>query len=245
MLSAKPHREQDRLIRVLTAENGVIHVCAPGAGKLGSRHGITAQPGTLSDFTMSDSKGFHYLSESELVEPFRGLYEDIERLTVAAHLLEIISDICVSTDISSTVYPYAVCALYALSKRKKDYMLIASAFEWKMMDLSGYSAELGPCSCGKSESDDQYAFSYSKCRTFCLRPSCLIAAGDYRVISRSAVQALRYIREAGSTNLFAFSVSDSVLAEISEVTRRFLCERFEKKYCKMDLLSSDEGMPRF
>lgn len=243
VLCAKQHREQDRILSILTAQHGVIRACAPGAGKPGSRHGITAQPGTLSDFTMRNSKGFYYLSESELIEPYRGLYEHIEGLTAAAHILDITSDICVSADISANVYPYAVNALYVLSKRIRKDALIVSAFEWKMMDLTGYTPDLSPCLCEKSGSDDQFAFSFDKCRLFCMRPSCLGNAGIYQIVSKASVDVLRYIQKAGCTNLFSFSVSDAVINELSELTRRFLCERFEKKYCKMDLLTGCEGIP--
>jgi len=240
VISAKPHKEQDRLIRILTAEQGVILACAPGAGKLGSRHAVSAQPGTLSDFNMSFSRGFYYLSESELVEPFRGLYEDIERLTCAAHILEITSDLCVSTDISSAVYPYTVCALHALSGSKRKPALVVSAFEWKMMDLAGYSADLSRCPCGRSDGDENFAFSMSGCRIYCLRPGCLSAAGDYCVISRGTTEAFRYIQSSDNTRLFSFTVNDEVMAEMGDLTRRYLCEHLEKKYCKMDLLASSE-----
>lgn len=237
VLSAKPHKEQDRFIRILTSANGIISACAPGAGKLGSRHAISVQPGTLSDFALNCSRGYYYLSESELVESFRGLYEDIEVLTFAAHLLEIASDVCVTADVASSVYPYLVRALFALSEKLKPSALIVSAFEWKMMDLCGYTADLDSCACGRSDLDEQFAFSFDHCRLYCIRPVCLGAAGNYQVISKSAVNALRYIQTSAGTNLFSFNVSDVVLLEISDLTRRFLCERFEKKYCKMDLLN--------
>ncbi|MBN1891668.1 MAG: DNA repair protein RecO [Clostridiales bacterium] len=242
VLSAKPHKEQDRLIRILTSNEGVIFACTPGAGKIGSRHGISAQPGALSDFSLNCSKGFYYVSESELVEPFRGLYEDIERLTAAAHILEITSDVCVSADISSLVYPYVIRSLFALSEKIKPLGIAVSAFEWKLMDLSGYSADLAPCACGKSRNDSQFAFSFSKCRVFCIRPACLRDAGEYKIISVGALEALRYIQRSNSVNYLSFTVSDTILSEMGDLTRRYLCERFEKKYCKMDLLNGYEAL---
>jgi DNA repair protein RecO (recombination protein O) len=240
VISAKQHKEQDRLIRILTSDQGVLLACAPGAGKLGSRHALSAQPGTLSDFNLNFSRGFYYLSESELTEPFRGLYEDIERLTCAAHILEIASDLCVSQEISSAVYPYAVCALHALSGSKRKPTLVVSAFEWKMMDLAGYSADLSGCSCGRAAADERYAFSMSGCRLYCLRPGCLSSSGDYRVVSRGTVEALRYIQSSENTRLFSFTVNEEILDEMTDLTRLYLCEHLEKKYCKMDLLASSE-----
>lgn len=238
VLSSRPHKEQDRLIRVLTIENGVLLACAPGAGKTGSRHALSAQCGTLSDFTFNHSRGFLYVKESEIVEPFRGLYEDIEKLTAAAHILEITSDVCVSQDISSVIYPVTICALFALSETRKNTSPVISAFEWKVMDVSGYSADLSACPCGKSEKDSSFAFSFNRCRIFCLRPSCLSEAGKFKVISIGAVEALRFFKRAEASNLFSFTVSDEVSDELSEITRKYLCEHLEKKYCKMDMLDS-------
>jgi len=48
---------------------------------------------------------------------------------------------------------------------------------------------------------------------------------------------MKYIYEAPYGKLFSFSVSVKILDELSKISRRYLCERLEKKYSRMELLS--------
>lgn len=238
VLSAKPHKEHDRILAILTASHGLIHACAPGAGKPTSRHGPSSQPGALSDFCLTCSKDFIYLSESELIEPFRGIYEDIEKLTAASHMLEIASDAAIDTEVIRLIYPLLVHAMYYMSEGRRSVALIVSVFEWKMMNMLGYAADMGPCRCKIMTDSSRSAFSFSGCRIYCTRSKCLSEAGEYQLISRGSLQALQYIQTADLKKLFAFSVTDEVIKEISTLSRRYMCERLDKKYCKMDMLLS-------
>lgn len=238
VLSSKPHREHDRILRILTASHGLIHACAPGAGKPTSRHGPSAQPGALSDFCLTSSKDFMYLSESELIEPFRGIYEDIEKLTAASHLLEIASDAAIDTDMIRSIYPLLVHAMYYLSEGKRPIAFVLCAYEWKMMDMLGYAADLSPCKCGVPSSGSKNVFSFTRCRIYCTQSSCLSEACDYQMISNGSLLALQYIQSSDLKTLFAFNATNEIIDEISILSRRYMCERLDKKYCKMDMLLS-------
>jgi DNA repair protein RecO (recombination protein O) len=229
------HKENDRIIGILTREHGIVHAIVPGAGKPSSRFAYSTKPLMLCDFVLAKTRDFYYLRESEIVEPFLPVQEDIEKLTAAAHMLEITSDVCVDRESAGEMYPLILYGLYALARKESDYRLIVSIFEWKVPDLLGFTADLNGCSCG--EESTQYVFSFTACRLFCTRQSCLVKAGSYLYASQGAVDALKFIYTAPMGKLFNFSVSVKVLDELSKISRRYLCERLEKKYSRMELLS--------
>lgn len=229
------HKENDRIIGILTREHGVVHAIVPGAGKPSSRFAYPTQPLMLCDFVLAKSREFYYLRESEIVEPFLPVQEDIEKLTAAAHMLEITSDVCVDRESAGEIYPLLLYALTALARKEADYRLIVSIFEWKVPDLLGFTADLSGCGCGEESS--LYVFSFTACRLFCTRQSCLVKAGSYLYASQGAADALRYIYASPLEKLFHFTVSVKVLDEISKISRRYLSERLEKKYSRMDLLA--------
>ena len=230
------HKESDRIIRILTREHGIVNAIVPGADKSASRFAYSTKPLMLCDFVLAKSRDFYYLRESEIVEPFLQVQEDIEKLTASAHMLEITSDVCVDHESSGEMYPLLLYALYALAQKESDYRLIVSIFEWKVPDLLGFTADLSGCSCGEASS--QYVFSFTSCRLFCMRQACLIKAGSYLYVSQGSVDALKYIYTAPLGKLFHFSVSVKVLDEISKISRRYLCERLEKNYSRMELLAN-------
>ncbi len=230
------YKESDRIISILTQDRGVVSARAPAAAKSSSPFSYSTQALMLCDFVLAKSHDYYYLRDAEIVEPFTAVQEDIERLTASAHLLEITSDVCVDNESCRAVYPLLLHALYALTKKDKDYRLIVSVFEWKIPDLLGFSSNMGICACGEKNSQQYGAFSYTKCRLYCRKASCLKDAGRYQLISSGCIDALVYIYEAPLAKLFSFSVSPKILDEMSRVSRRYLSDRLEKNYTRMDLL---------
>src|SRR5665647_808634 len=148
------YKESDRIINILTQENGVVSARAPGAAKASSPFSYSTQPMMLCDFVLAKSHDYYYVRDVEIIEPFQAVQEDIERLTASAHLLEITSDVCVDHESCKAIYPLLIHTLNALSKREKDYRLIVSVFEWKVPDLLGFCSDLSVCSCGESSTKE-------------------------------------------------------------------------------------------
>jgi len=230
------YKESDRIISILTMDRGIVSARAPGAGKSANRFSYSTQPMMLCDFVLAKTRDYYYLREVEMIEAFQAVQEDIEKLTASAHLLEIASDVCVDTESSRTVYPLLLHALYALCRKDKNYRLIVSVFEWKIPDLLGFSADMGVCSCGEPNTLQYGAFSYSHCRLFCRKSTCLEKAGSYQLLSPGCIEALVYACTAPLEKIFAFNVTPKILDEMTRVSRKYLCERLEKCYSRMDLL---------
>ena len=235
-ISSEPNKESNRLIRVLTAEHGILRAIAPGAAKSGSRFAVAAQPLMLCDYIFTLSHDFFYMKEAEIIFAFRNIMEDIVRLTAAAHILEIAGDISFDREGASLLYPLLLYTLHDLDRKERDYRLTVSIFEWKATDISGFSADISGCDCSETDLPKLIAFSFDSCRLFCSKTACLRRAGRFQPVGIGTIQALRYIYGSENENLFTFQVSDTILSEMTELTRRFLSERLEKRYTKLDML---------
>ena len=230
------YKESDRILSILTQDKGIISARASGAAKSTSPFSYSTQPMMLCDFVLSRTRDYYYLRDAEVIEPFLAVQEDIERLTAAAHILEITADVCVDQESCRAVYPLLMRALYALTKKDRDYRQIVSVFEWKIPALLGFSADLGICACGEINPAQYGAFSFSNCRLYCRKSACLNKAGSYQLLSPGCVDALVYIYTAPLDKIFSFAVSAKVLDEMSRISRRYISERLEKKYARMDML---------
>jgi len=238
VIAARPHKDQDAIITILTPQHGLLSATVPGARKHSSRLASMATPPIVADMVLSDSKGFYYLKEGEAVESFRGLYDSFEALTCASHILEVVKDTAVDPDSSQLLYPLLLYVLYDLSKHPKKYRQIVAAFEWRVMDALGFAFDLNECDCGKPDEMPTRAFSFTRCRLYCANIGCVAKAKEYRFISIGCVEALRYIREAPLERLSAFRAEKYVLDDLCAVTHQYLCERLEKNYDKLSLLDT-------
>ncbi|MBO4928698.1 MAG: DNA repair protein RecO [Clostridiales bacterium] len=238
VIASRPHRNQDAIITILTPSQGLVSAMVPGAKKHSSRLASLATPPLLADFVLNSSKGYYYLKEGEPVESFRGLYDSFEALTCASHILEVVKDTSVDPESCQAIFLLLVHVLYDLSKHPDKYRQIVAAFEWRLMDTLGFAFDLNDCDCGKPNEMPTMAFSFSKCRLYCSNLGCVTKAKEYQFVSIGCVEALRYIRQAPLERLSAFHAEKYVLDDLCTVTHRYLCERLEKKYDKMEILDT-------
>lgn len=229
VLSSRSHKENDRIIRILSPELGVFSACVPGAGKVNSKHGFSTRPGMLSEFVMSKSKGFYYIAESDLIYSFQGIEQSIEQLTALAHILEISQDTAMDSAAVKLIYELLVYTMHALSQNK-DYRLVVSAFEWRIMDIVGFSVPIDD-----NIQQSECVFSFDSC---CFYPKESKQRGRTVILCKGCIHALMHIQKSTLDQLFSFSASDTVCESLSKFTRQYLCERLDSKYCKLDLLHS-------
>lgn len=220
------------MIRILSRRRGVISAIVPGAGKMNSRNAACARPGVYASLTLTLSRSFHYVSESQIIESFMGIYENIEALTAMAHVLEISSDIAISPENANDIFPYVIYTLHALSARRKDYRLVVAVFEWKIMDTVGFSVDIIP---PKIPENTSYVFSFSSCSIRSAR--CQNSNREEVALLPGTYQALLFIRNASPAHMFSFDVTEDILEQLIYISRKYLCERLDKKYCKLDLLN--------
>ena len=245
ILSRNIYKESDYILQILSKEHGIIRCVASGAAKPGGRFSAGVSPGYLADFVLSRSKNYWYVKEIEIVEAFRTVQEDICYLTSAAHMLEIAGDVCVDVDSSAKTLLLILHAFYAMHNKKKDYQLVVSAFEWRIMSILGLEADFEEYTEENRNLHHYAVFSFPACRLIYKNKTLAYSKDQmynpksevFQILSDGATEALSYLQHAASDKVFSFTAKDSILNEIEKLTHRYLCDRLEKNYKKMQLLS--------
>ena len=121
-----------------------------------------------------------------------------------------------------------------LAKTDKQPELLARIFELRLLSIIGYAPFVSSCvQCGRNDRES-YSFSFLKCGLLCCE--CVREDRFAAELSAGAIKALTYIIYAKIKELFNFSLSQTVLEELERITRRYLKERLEKEYTKLDFL---------
>ena len=84
------YKEADRILTVLTAEDGKQTVKAQGALRKTSKFGAATQVLTFSELTLFGNRGRWSVREGTVLDGFEGLRTDLESLSVAAYLAEVL-----------------------------------------------------------------------------------------------------------------------------------------------------------
>jgi len=220
IIQTRQYGNNDRMVKLLTRERGIVNFCAKGAAKQGSRNSFAAVPYSLSNVLLTDSHGFLYLKEGAVIESNRGILESIEAMAVASHFSERLSESVLQSDNAPEAYELAVYAYYALSKAPENYAFIYSAFNWKLLDMLGFTVRY-----------ESYADSYLSLRDGEVIPfeGKKIHDPSFFFMSARAIRLLDLMSEAPIRNLFTISTDKSVIEEIRTFTTLYMSSQFDRE----------------
>jgi DNA repair protein RecO (recombination protein O) len=87
-LKAMPMGESDRLLTILSPEQGLLRLIAPGARKQNSRLGGRSSLFVVNDLIVATGRSMAKITQAETLESYPGLSRDLARLTCGQYLAE-------------------------------------------------------------------------------------------------------------------------------------------------------------
>lgn len=225
------YKEADRILTLLTAENGKITAKARGALRKSSRTGAATQQLTYSDMTLFFNKGKWTVNEASVIEPFEGLKNDIAHFALGSYFAECAEALAVEDQSDSALLSLVLNSLYALSRNLHDERKIKAAFELRLMSLSGYMPSAERCVvCGK-DAIEQPVFDLIDGRVTCR--GCR-RSGSAVSLDENALAAMRTILAAPPKQLFSFELSGDSLLTLGFAAENYLLMQTERSFGTLD-----------
>ena len=219
-----PAKDNNSLLTILTATDGLVTATAYGARKSGGSLSGGTQLFCYSEFTLMESRSRWKVDSVRSLEQFFDLSNSVEGLAAASYFVELLLDISVAGEADTGILRLALNALYALARGKRDHRLIKAAFELRLMSLAGFEPELDVCAgCG---SEETAFFSMEDACIYCencARPR-RDGGGRIYALYPAALEAMRYILSADMPRLFSFSLGKEAAENLS-----FLCELYTRE----------------
>jgi DNA repair protein RecO (recombination protein O) len=141
--------EADRIVTMATPAHGKVRAVAKGVRKTKSRLGGRVEP--LSHVRMLCWRGreLDTITQVEVVDHFRPVREDLERLAQAMMMVEVVDHVAVEDHAMPALFKMLVGALRTLCD--SDSPLVAGAFLWKLLAEEGVAPSPESCAhCGRS-----------------------------------------------------------------------------------------------
>ena len=172
--------EADRIVTLMTEQHGKVRAVAKGVRRTKSKFGSRLEP--LSHVALLGWQGrgdLDMINQVEVIDTFRTVREDLDRMSAAMSMLEVVDQIGQERHGNPRLYEMLVGAMAALAER--DSPMVAPAFFLKVLALEGSAPVLDVCvSCGQEDSGLLVAFDLTEggvlCRT-CRRGRPLSAGG--------------------------------------------------------------------
>ena len=139
--------EADRIIVFLTEGRGKVRAVAKGVRKTKSRFGSRLEPISHVAVQLYEGRELDNVTQAETLDHFRPIREDLERVTRATALLEVVDQVAQEGEANPALYRMLVGALRSLAAHSSP--LLVTGFYWKLLSLEGFHPLLDACAgCG-------------------------------------------------------------------------------------------------
>ncbi len=236
----KELRDNDRLIKVLSPELGLIEITAKGAKKQNSSNNSATQLFACAKFCFNERSGRYYLNSSEPVRIFYGLRLDIKKLSLASYFAEIIMYTVTEGQSAGDVYRLFMNSLYMLSEKNADCDFVKFIFEMRMTaDLGMMPALLGCDECYRS--DEEMIFQIKKGIFLCREHAYtrLVHEDSYNyAVTEGMLEAMRFVCLSDMDRIFSFRVSDKALKILCRISELYAQEQLNRYFKTLSFYKS-------
>ena len=122
------YKEADKILTVLTPEDGKLTVKARGALRKSCRYGAACQALCYSEMTLFGSRGRWSVNEAETIEQFLTLRSDLALLALGSYFAEALEAVSDEDSPNPEILQLGLNSLYALSRRLYTPEHIKTAF---------------------------------------------------------------------------------------------------------------------
>lgn len=236
VLRVTNYNDNDALLTVLTQTQGKLTVKARGLRRKNSPLTAACQLLAYGEFVLFEHRGLYTINEARSIELFHGLRCDLQKLSLGSYFAQAAELLCQEDTPNPELQSLVLNSLYALSKMDVSERLVKAVFELRAACIAGYTPDLGGCiSCGNPLPD---LFDVRSGHLIC--GSCRDPESDgiRMPVTPGILEAMRYICHCDAKLLYAFSVGDNTLYDLSRLTEMYLSTQLERGFSALDFYKS-------
>lgn len=232
------YKESDKILTVLTQEEGKLTVSARGCRKKGSPIAAASQLLVWSELTLYEYQGRWAVKEALTERQFDGVRADLDKLSLASYFAEVTEALCEEGQPEPGLLSLILNSLHALEKLALPAPLIKTAFEWKAMALAGYEPMADACAvCGR-EMPEEPRVNLSAGVIHCA--ACREGAGEgiSMPLTPAGLAALRHFLWGDPKRLFSVSLDGQSLERLGDASEAYLMTQLERGFRTLDFYKS-------
>ena len=252
ILRERPSGESDKLLTLLTAEEGRITMIAKGARSSRSRLLSVCQLYNYVNLEYYEKNELRWGSAGSVNESFFKISEDLEGASLAAYLSEIAIEITGEGVPAPDVLRMLLNCLFCIREERKPRAQIKAVFELFAASVSGFSPDLSSCGeCGGEPTGEPW-LDVMNGRLICA--DCLsrrsggsipLEEDEYRArnillpLDAWSLSSMRYVLSAPISRAFAFGVSDREgMERLCRAAEVYLLNHLERSFPTLDFYRS-------
>ncbi|MDP4088352.1 MAG: DNA repair protein RecO [Bacillota bacterium] len=216
--------ENDKIVWLFTDKLGKVSAIAKGAKKNKSKYFSITLPFCYGEYTVFKGKSMYILSEGKTIESFQGFLSDLDTLTYASYICELIDISMVDEESNRELFKIMVSTLYLLKSRAVDDEILLRTYELNVLNHTGYAINFNECGICRRKIEGSNYISFQYYGGIC--SECPKSMGS--VISRPAFNVLKYLSSMPLEKAYRINVSDEVKRELKRLMQMFISTNYSR-----------------
>lgn len=229
--------ESDKILTVLTAENGMISVMAKRCRNLKNKSSSSPQLLSYCTFLLYESRRGYIMNDCEVLDVFWGVINDLKCLALAQYFCELTLALSPESPNSADFLKLFLNCIFYLSDKSKDMHLIKAIFEMRSMSLCGYIPNVAYCNKCKKYTPLKMKFYINRGIVICGDCSKDHLIGGFDMAS-GVLLALRHIIYSPNEKLFSFKISDKSLKTLLQVSEKYIAYHLNTEFKSLSFYKS-------
>lgn len=216
VLAAKAAGEKDRLVTVLSREQGILRAFANGAQKPGSRLQSATQPFCYGQYEFARRKDTYAITEAQPKELFFGLAAEPSRLALAAYLAQLAEALAPREEPAPEQLRLMLNILHFLCNGHRPQPMLKAVAELRLLTLAGYMPDAARCAPGEPallDCPEGRLLPYAEGAP--LPPGC-------HYLPPAAVAALIHICTVPLERVFSFSIPEEPMRLLAAASQAYV-----------------------
>lgn len=238
ILRRRNYSDADRILTVFTPRLGKRMLIAKGSRKTTSRKAGHLELFSHTNLLVAQARTWDIITESETVEGYLQLRGDLDAISRAAYICELVDAFTAEDDEYESVWELLLFCLRELDGGAADWAgadLLLRWFELQLLRQMGFQPELFTClSCGDDLQPVENLLHLHAGGVFC--PNCGRAMQGAELINPQTLKILRHFSRNHWDALRDLTIGPSTAQAAESVLHRYLAATLERRLKSTDFI---------
>jgi DNA repair protein RecO (recombination protein O) len=230
--------EADKVLVMLTREEGKISAVAKGARRPRGRYAAAAQIFTQVKASLFHGRNLDTLSQIEIVESFRHLREDLVRMAYASYLCELMDEMLREKQRSESAFLLLLTTLHLLNATEIDPEPTRRAFELKLFSILGFRPSFEECVACSKPLGAAPAVRFAPALGGVLCPTCPSEGEVVHRLSRGTLETMKRLMDGDIRKAGILRIAGDMAVEMDRVIADYIKHRTERPLRSKEFLDS-------
>jgi len=218
--------EADKILTIFTPNFGKLRVVAKGVRKVTSRLAGHVELFTRSQMLLAKARNLDIVTQSETVDPYRALHDDLSRIAHASYASELLDAFTADSLENYPVYKLT-SEVFALISEDAHPDRVLRWFELQLLNYMGYAPELIQCvQCRGELQQTINGFSPAQGGVVC---AACRRMGVGRDLSVNALKVLRLMQRNAYSAVSRVRLDADLSSELTGVMQSYITYTLERE----------------